>query len=100
MDTGRRLNLSYDGSSQRRERELTVFRDFDSEGQLVSDADRLDFPGPAVEDADPWRRGFRRAGDADHFRVPDRHHSEGDVLRGHVVGALHLVYLIGLGHYH
>lgn len=79
---------------------LTVFRDFDSERQLVSDTDSLNFSGSAVEDAYPRRRGFRRAGDADHFRVPDRHHTKSDVLRGHVVRALHLVNFIGLGHHH
>lgn len=81
-------------------RVLTVFRDFDSECQLVSDSDGLDFPGSAVEDANSWRGGFRCAGDADHFRVSDRHHPEGNILRGHVVRALHFVYLVRLGHHH
>lgn len=45
-------------------------------------------------------RGFRRAGDADRFRVLDRYCPNADVLRGHVVRALHFVQLIGLGHHH
>jgi len=36
----------------------------------------------------------------DHLRVADGHHAEGDVLRAHVVRALNLVDLVGLGHHH
>lgn len=90
----------YIAKESARSSKLTVFRDLDPEGQLVSDANSLDLPGPHIQDADPRLRGLWRAGDADHFRVPDRHHPKADVLRGHVVGALHLVYLIGLRHHH
>lgn len=79
--------------------ELTVLRDFDTERQFIADAHGLDLARSAVEDADPrWRR-LRRARDADHFRVPDRHHAEGDVLRGHVVRALNFVDFVGLRHH-
>lgn len=80
--------------------ELTVLRDFDSERQFVADTHGLDFARSAVEDADPWRRCLRRARNADHFRVSDRHHTEGDILRRHVVRALNFVDFVGLSHYH
>lgn len=80
--------------------ELTVLRDFDPERQFVADTHGLDLARPTVEDADSRRRRLRCARDADHFRVSDRHHAEGDVLRGHVVRALNFVDFVGLRHHH
>lgn len=80
--------------------ELTVLRDFDSERQFVADAHGLDLARSAVEDADPRRRRLRCARDADHFRVSDRHHAEGDILRRHVVRAFNFVDFVGLCHHH
>ena len=55
---------------------------------------------PGVQDADPGSGCLGCAGDADHVRVSDGHHAEGDVLGGSVVGATDLVDLVGLGHDH
>lgn len=80
--------------------ELTVLRNFDSECQFVADAHRLDLARPAVENADSRRRRLRCARDADHFRVSDWHHAEGDILRGHIVCALNFVDFVSLCHHH
>jgi hypothetical protein len=48
---------------------LTVFGNFDSEGEFVSDSHCLDFAGAAVQDADPRWRCFGGRGDADHFWI-------------------------------
>lgn len=71
-----------------------------SEGEPVSDPDRLHLLLPAVQDPDAGGGRLRGAGDADHVRVSDRHHAEGDVLAAGVVGAAHLVDFVGLGHDH
>lgn len=79
---------------------LTVFWDLDAEGELVSDAHSLDLASTGVQDSDPWWWGLRRRVDVDGLGIAHWHHSEGDVLRAHVVRALDLVDLVGLGHHH
>ena len=73
--------------------------DLDLEGELVPDADGLHLAAARVEYADPRGGGLGRGGDADHVRVADRHHAEGDVLRAGVVRAADLVDLVRLGHH-
>ena len=73
--------------------------DLDLEGELVPDAHGLHLAAARVEYADPRGGGLGRGGDADHVRVADRHHAEGDVLRAGVVGAADLVDLVRLGHH-
>lgn len=79
---------------------LTIFRDFDSKRQFVTDAYSFNLSRSAIEDADPWWRRFRCTSDTNHFRISDRHHAECNVLRGHVVCAFNFVDFVGLCHYH
>ena len=75
-----------------------LVRYLDLEGQAVTDPDGLDLLASRVHDRDLRSRGLGRRGDADHVRISDGHHSEGDVPGGGVVRAPDFVDLVGLGH--
>ena len=57
----------------------------DLEGESVSNPDSLHLLLSGVKDPNPGGGGLGGGGDADHVRVPDGHHAEGDVLAARVV---------------
>ena len=65
----------------------SLVRNLDLEGEPVPDPDGLHLLLPGIKDPDPGGWGLGGGGDADHVRVPDRHHAEGDVLAARVVCA-------------
>ena len=54
----------------------------------------------AVQNSNAWSGGLRSRSDADHVRISNRHHAEGDIPRGGVVGTPNLVDLVRFGHHH
>lgn len=79
---------------------LTVFGYLDAEVEAISNAHSLHLALACVQNANPWWWCLGRRVDVNHFGIADGHHAERDVLRAHVVGALHLVDLVSLGHDH
>ena len=63
----------------------SLVRNLDLECESVSDPDSLHLLLSGVKDPDPGGGGLGGGGDADHVRVPDGHHAEGNVLAASVV---------------
>jgi hypothetical protein len=49
---------------------LTIIRDFNAEGKLISDAHSFHLTASAVNDANAWWRSLRSRCNADHLRIP------------------------------
>ena len=98
MKTHLETRLGHRNTASSEDSVRSLVRNFDLKGQSISDANSLNLLASGVNDRDLGRWSFWSSRDADHVRIPDGHHSEGDVPRGRVVRASHFVDLVGLGH--
>ena len=72
----------------------------DAESQPIANSHRLYLLLSAIQNSNTWSGSLGSRSDTDHVGISYRHHAEGNIPRGGVVGTPDLVDLVGFGHHH
>lgn len=72
----------------------------DAESQPIANSHRLYLLLSAIQNSNAWSGSLGSRSDTDHVGISYRHHAEGNIPRGGVVGTPDLVDLVGFGHHH